>query len=185
MHHQMIARQAVLVGLAALLPIPFIDIWLQGRLRAELTRGLARHHHVSVEPKTVQALSSVKQNLLMGCVLGVIWWPIKKLIRKIVYILAVKDALDALSDTLIRGWMLDLVFARGLAPDAAMHVRTAMDQALADHARSPLWGPRTPVSDASLVPTDPGVHRVLVWIARRGGGGCIAHSVSRAAGHTK
>lgn len=169
MNHQMIARQAILVGLAALLPIPFIDIWLQGRLRAELTRGLARHHDVAVEPETVRVLSAVKHNLLVGCVLGVFWWPIKKLLRKIVYILAVKDAFDALADTLIRGWMLDHAFARGLPSDSAPRVREAMDEALGEHARSPLWGPRTSVSDAPHIKAPPDTHRVLLWIARRGG----------------
>ena len=169
MPHQTIARQSILVALAALTPIPFVDTWLQDRLRAEMTRGLAHHHSTVLDDQTVSRLSSMRGNLLVGCMLGVVWWPIKKLLRKIVYILAIKDAIDCLADTIIRGLMLDAVFARGRGVGDGAQVRAAMDTAMTEHARSPLWGTCSPSTSHTWEHMDRGFGRVLVWVARRGG----------------
>lgn len=158
------------MALAGLIPVPFVDTWIQGRLRSELIRSLGHHHAVPLEPAVVRTLARSPGNVLVGCVMGLVWWPIKKLIRKVVYVLTVKDAVDALADTFVRGEMVRLAFSAGLLPHASEQVRTAMDAAMSAHTRSPLWGPKTP-HDTSVADTDDsGMVRLLARTADRAGG---------------
>lgn len=169
MPHQTIARQSILVALAALIPIPFVDTWLQDRLRAEMTRGIAHHHGVELRGETVARLSTVQGNLLLGCMLGVVWWPIKKLIRKVVYVLAMKDSLDSLANTIVWGWMLNEALSQGRDVGTGVRVREAMDTAMREQMRSPLWGPRSRSTGERPLPIEAGANRMVVWVARRGG----------------
>ena len=169
MTRNVILRQAILVSLAALIPIPFLDTWIQGRLRAEMTRALAHQHHVSLDPPSVHLLSDVQSSMLLGCLLGVVWWPIKKLIRKVIYVFTIKDALDVLADTFTRGLLLEEALSQGLLPAHGERVRAAMDEALRGHIRSPLWGPKTTPEQVQPMPDDTLVLRLVAWTARRGG----------------
>ena len=171
MPRNVILRQAILVSLAALIPIPFLDTWLQGRLRAEMTRALAHQHHVSLDPPSVHLLSDVQSSMVLGCLWGVVWWPIKRLIRKVIYILTIKDAIDVLADTFTRGLLLDEALSQGLLPTQGERVRTAMDEALQSHVRSPLWGLKTTSEQVQPMPDDTLVFRLVAWTARRGGAG--------------
>jgi len=170
MPRRRVAQQAVLVALAGLIPVPFIDTWLQSRLRAELVEHLGRHHDRPLEPGHVRTLSADRGNLLLGCVVGVVWWPIKKLFRKIIYVLTIKDAVDAASDAWLRGEMVRRALRAGALPDHVEPVRNAMDEALKTHARSPLWGPRSKVEGSLAEPEDTFTMRMVAGTARRGGG---------------
>ena len=165
-----IAHQAVLVALAGLIPFPFIDTWIQGRLRAHLVGHLGRHHSCTFDAAQLRALSGGHSNVLLGCVFGVVWWPIKKLFRKLIYVLTVKDAIDAAADAWLRGEMVRRALVAGVLPEHAKAVRAAMDTALKTHGRSPVWGPRTRLDGRLSEPDDPFEVRLIIGTAQRGGG---------------
>jgi len=169
MPRETIARQAVLVALAALIPLPFVDTWIQGRLRAQMVRELGRHHDTPLEGPSVHTLARIRGNLLLGCLVGAVWWPIKKLVRKVVYVLTVKDAVDALADTFVRGEMVREALAQGLLPSESERVRKAMDHVLDQHTRSPLWGPKTAHEGTLAAETDSAMVKALARTAERGG----------------
>ncbi len=171
-----VARQAILVAIAGLIPVPFLDSWVQGRLRAEMVRAIAQHHDTPLDHTTVRSLSSVQSSLLLGCVMGAVWWPIKRLIRKVVYVLTVKDAIDALADTFIRGEMVREAFAAGLLPSETARVCQAMDLALSRHTRSPLWGPKTRGIDSVNHDSDTTMVRMMAKTADRGGAAAALHT---------
>lgn len=175
MSRSTIARQTLLVALAGLIPIPFIDTWIQGRLRSQMVRELGLHHDVELEAPTVKTLTRIRGNLLLGCLVGVVWWPIKKLIRKVVYVLTVKDAVDAVSDTFIRGEMVREALSRGLLPTESERVRRAMDIALDAHTRSPLWGPKSKADHSLARPEDNPMTQLLAKTADRGGAAAALH----------
>ena len=160
----------MLVALAGLIPFPFVDMWIQGWLRAELVEHLGRHHERPLDRAQVRVLSTGHTNMLLGCLVGAVWWPIKKIFRKLIYILTVKDAVDAAADSWLRGEMVRRGLAKGVLPEHAESVRTAMDDVLKTHVRSPLWGPRSKVDGQLSQPEDSFMMRLLAGIAKRSGG---------------
>lgn len=165
-----IAHQAMLVALAGLIPFPFVDTWIQGWLRAELVEQLGRHHERPFERAQVRVLSAGHANYILGCVIGLVWWPIKKIFRKLIYVLTVKDAIDAASDAWLRGEMVHRALEKGALPSQSKSVRAAMDAALKTHGRSPVWGPRTRLTGQLSKPDDSFIIRMLAATAQRGGG---------------
>ncbi len=165
-----VAHQAVLVALAGLIPFPFVDTWIQNRLRAGLVAKLGHHHDLPLSSAHIRTLSSHRHNLLLGCMVGMVWWPIKKLFRKVIYVLTIKDAIDAATDTWLRGEMVRRALRAGALPLQADGVRTAMDAALKTHARSPLWGPRTRRAGSLIEPEDTLAMKVVASAARQSGG---------------
>jgi len=180
MPRRRVAHHAVLVALAGLIPFPFVDTWIQRRLRAELVAQLGRHHDQPLDATQVRTLSADRANLLLGCVVGVVWWPIKKLFRKIIYVLTIKDAIDAASDTWLQGEMVGRALRAGALPEQAEGVRTAMDAAMKTHARSPLWGPRKKVNGSLTEPEDSVTIKVVASVAQRGGGLAVLEEFDRA-----
>ncbi len=169
MARKLVAQHAWLVALAGLIPFPFVDAWIQDALRRQLVRSLAKHHNAELEGQHVEILVRQNNNLLWGCFQGVVWWPIKKIIKKLVYILTVKDAADAAADTFIRGEMLRRALAAGVLPTRATEVRAVIDDVLATHTRSPLFGPKAKPTRAMPSTAEVWYVNVADTIARLGG----------------
>lgn len=116
---------SLLSGLCPLLPVPFLDDWLRDRVRRRMVREMARHHRVALDPPGVRWLADGPpwsvSGCAKGCVSGALFKPIfyivKKLLRstfrKLIYVLAIKDASDTFSITVHRAWMIDRALASG------------------------------------------------------------------------
>ena len=135
-----IARNALAFGSLALLPIPLLDSWLQGRVQRELYRGLGLRAEKPLSDACLDTLIEFRGSYMLGCLVGVVWWPIKKLLRKIVYVFAMKDAVDGVAESAVRAEMVRRAIDAGRLPNDAGRVRTAMDASWRT-ARSPLWDP--------------------------------------------
>jgi hypothetical protein len=136
----MICQDAAVVGALALLPVPLLDSWLQGRVLEALYVRLGKTHGTPLAPETVHALTGFRGSYLLGCLSGVVWWPIKKLFRKIIYVFAIKDAFDGAADAGLRAEMVRRALVAGALPSKVEGVRTLMDRCLREHGGSPVWG---------------------------------------------
>jgi hypothetical protein len=137
-----------LAGLCPLIPIPFLDdrvlLWVRRRMVREVLAGAG----LSREEAQVRLLAGESgKGFLYGCAGSLFLLPlikitvylVRKVVRKILLILTLKECSDRFSETLHEGYLLHRAAAGGwLAPaaetapgESARRVRAAMAQAFA------------------------------------------------------
>lgn len=170
-----LAGTAWACGLAMLIPLPWVDEYVERRLTRSMYRALAEAHGVALPEAALDTLTEDRGNVAIGCLLAIVKWPLKKLFRTVVYVLTVKDVIDGATRAAHRATLVDIALAEGLLPGHAEGVRTVMDELLGKIRISPvtrpLWRQERP---ALLVPDDaPAQARALHWLQRHGGGGVL------------
>ena len=108
-----IVASAVLAGVCALSPIPFLDDLVIGAIRRRLVRRLFRAHGITLGWRQQRALTRTDGSWLLGCLGTLVVYPIKKIFRKLFYFLAVKEAVDVASRLLHQGLLVEHALARG------------------------------------------------------------------------
>ncbi len=165
------SRTALFAGLAALIPIPLIDELVRRWVLSMAFEELANVRGRALPDGMAWALSRRRSNVLVGCLLAVFWWPIKKLFRTVFYFLTVKDAIDWGADAAVRLAMVRRALDRGLLPDHADAVWTALDAAADTHLGSPitrqLRGRSSPDPGWDVAPA--GVYAFIAQVARSAG----------------
>jgi hypothetical protein len=104
----------VLAGLCPLIPIPFIDDVIIGKLRKQMIRG--QLDEAGLEPGRMQVnlITYIEPEIkLLGCLFGVGWMVIKKIFRKIVFLFALKDCVDHASRMVHHGWLIQYAITTG------------------------------------------------------------------------
>ncbi len=101
-----VAGYSALAGLCPLIPIPFVDDFIIERIHRRLCWVLFNQHGSQLSDAGAKALSNSPSNLFGGVFRTLIFWPIKKLITKLVYVLAVKSCADVASTVFNEGWLL-------------------------------------------------------------------------------
>lgn len=167
-----ISRTAVLVGLAALIPVPLIDELIRRFLLKLCFEEQASMMGKPLGPGQAWRLSKQRANLLVGCLLAVFWWPIKKLFRTMLFFLLVKDAIDWATDAAVRSAMVRRALERGVLPGDTEAVWGHIDHCTDTHVKSPVM---RVLIDKEAPPEpwksgDDGVGGLLVWLARWGRG---------------
>jgi|GEM_PF-1416206 len=138
MARSQIAVNAVAVGLCALMPVPFLDDVLRRVLMRGLYQAIADRQAVPLDGVALRALTRAPPLRLLGCVGALVLYPLRKLSRKVLYLFAVKDALDWTAEAAVRGELVQIALRRGLLPERAVEVRAAMDTAWDHSGGSPL-----------------------------------------------
>jgi hypothetical protein len=136
-----IYRDATLAGLAVLIPCP-----ARRRLRAVLPPPHARLH--CPRPRPPAAAASARLLNRWGCSpaslllfpLWLLFWLLKRLSKKLLYFLTVKDAVDTLNYYWHRAFLLDYMLRAGHLDDVAQAERAeqALSRTLAEVRESPL-----------------------------------------------
>jgi len=133
-----VSQQVLAVGITPLVPLPFLDGLVRARLLREIYARIAKSQGITLDEETLKILTGVRGNLLLGCIFGVIWYPIRKLLRTIIYVLTLKECVDVVSEAVIRSEMVRRALEDGHLPARAEEVRHAMDSAVKRYAGSPL-----------------------------------------------
>lgn len=136
--HELLARSALGVGLAALIPLPFVDELVRRRLLRAAFRAAAADEGVALGPAELRVLVGERGSVLLAVLKAVLIWPIKKLFRTLIYALTVKDALDWTTEAALRAEMIHMAAGAGALPARAVEVRRWMDEILARHRTSPV-----------------------------------------------
>lgn len=112
----------VLGGLCPLIPVPFLDDrcldWVQRRMATEL---LARRG-LRFAPTQAAYLVGVGEGRGLGCfrmLVAGVFYVIKKIFRKVVFIFTLKDCTDRFSETFHQGYLLERCLAREAVTQAA------------------------------------------------------------------
>ncbi len=178
MARQALSVNAIFVGLCALVPIPFLDDLLRKLMMRGAYQAIAEHQAKTLPEPALNELTRGDRIRVLGCLVGVVWYGIKKLSKKILYFLAVKDALDWAAEAAVRGEMVRLALARGALPDQHERVRAAMDKAWKEHGGSPVTRTlmRYRSDDLDWSSQDGAVVPVVAGLARRGAGARVINA---------
>jgi hypothetical protein len=163
-----IYADATFAGLSALIPLPIVDWMFEEFFRKRIPKAVARKNRRPLGREVVLVLnSSSGDGCLGGCItlpFTAFWALIKRLSRKIVYILAVKDATDKVSAYWHQAFLMDYMLRAGHLDtwQSAHAARKAMDGVLRKADTSPL----TQLA-VSIVRSSRHILRSL-WKVRRG-----------------
>lgn len=126
---------ATFAGLAALFPIPLLDWALEEIFRRRMVRAIARYRGQPLPLEVVWALNGPKRGCLATGLRFLIRLPLellKRLFRKLLYVLTVKEATDQLSYYWQRAFLLDYMLTAGhlVTTESARQAQQAMEETL-------------------------------------------------------
>lgn len=134
---------ATFAGLSILLPIPLLDWAFEWFFRRRMPRTIAWRHGRFLKPEVVRELNRGESACLQSCLL----WPLiltfeflKRLSRKILYFLTVKEASDQLSYYWHRAFLLEHILLNGYVDEgkSVTLATTALNEVLDSITISPL-----------------------------------------------
>jgi hypothetical protein len=139
-----IYADATFAGLAALIPLPLVDLYFEWLFRRRMVRAIAYRNGRLLNTPTIHEINRTRSGLGRGCLL----WPLKliysflkKLSRKILYFLAIKEAVDNLNYYWQRAFLLDYMLRAGYldnSHDEVKRAAEALDLVLSQTSQSPL-----------------------------------------------
>ncbi len=172
MSQSKILQYALGVGLASLIPVPFADRIVGGWLMRRLYGELAAKHGHELSTSARKALTVRRGNFLWGCLVGVVVWFFKKLIRTLTVVLLVKEVVDEATLAIHRARMVEVALERGQLPGNEVRIQRSMNDVLERQEGRVLnrWLRRMETPRASL-PKEQGLGPQLMrWLHCRGGG---------------
>lgn len=124
--------QVVLIGASALIPVPFVDDLVGNYLERRLFRATAAQEGFELSGAEVKAITSAPKGCCVkGCLSNALLYPIKKLIRKLLFVLEIKRAIDQASEVLVRCWLFRCALSQNWwAPDGSTLACEQLNQAL-------------------------------------------------------
>jgi len=138
---------SLLGALCLLLPIPLVDDMLLARMRRRMVERVAARWQVTLSPAQLALLAGGGRRSLGRFLLKAAIYPVKELLRKVLYFLAIKDAVDTFSLLFHQGYLLHAALSRG-----------ALGNGRAADGASGRGGP---VDDAWVAATAAAVHGAL------------------------
>ena len=168
-----ITRYTLLCGLTPLIPIPFLDEWVERNFRRHLYKAVAAKRGITLDEPALDVLTEDRASMLVGCLVIAVKWPVKKLFRTIFYFLTIKDVIDYVTRAAHYGAMLDAAIVHGALPTRSREVRADMDITLDRFHWSPvsrfLTGSERP--DTEWIAGEDSLARTVTGLFRMGGGG--------------
>ena len=174
---------SLLGALCLLLPLPFVDDVALGVMRRRLVERLLARWGVRATPAQIARLAGGSRGWSVGRVVRkVLIYPFKELLRKILYFLTVKDAVDTFSLLFHQAYLLQAALSRGALP-AGSAIDEARVAAVADAVHGTLVAVDTRPLRRVLVGVLRNSRRLVVgtvrWLATRmGGRGGAATTIS-------
>ncbi|MFP2932036.1 hypothetical protein ACLESO_44105 [Pyxidicoccus sp. 3LG] len=144
-----VAFLAVASGLTPLIPVPFLDDYALRQVREGMVRTILEEHGLPTPDRAVGVLagSHVGETIggaVMGLLKGAVLFPVKKLFRKIFFVLWIKDCVDMASLSLHHGYLITHAVERGdldaqaLAGDTPKRIYDAIVAACAEVDARPI-----------------------------------------------
>jgi hypothetical protein len=134
---------ATFAGLSVLIPFPLVDWVFERHFRLRIPGSIVHYRGNSVPPPVIETLNQSSEGCLGSCLtlpFKAVFILLKRLSRKILYFLTVKEASDQLSFYWHRAFLIDYMLLAGHLKDeeSARVAREAMERVLAETTISPL-----------------------------------------------
>ncbi len=110
-----IASHCAVAGLCPLIPIPFVDDLIVERIHRSMNASLCEQHDIKLLPLSSKLLAESESDLLNGALKSLLMWPLKKLLRKMLIVLALKNCVDVATEVFHEGWLLARALEEGYA----------------------------------------------------------------------
>ena len=110
---RIVASHSAVAGLARLIPVPFVDDAVIRRVTRRMASELFEIHGRSLSEAGAKALSYAPSQWIRGSARSVAMLPLRRVLRKVVYLLAFKDCSDVASTVFHDGWLLARWLERG------------------------------------------------------------------------
>ena len=114
-HQSRIVLHSIACAAACAIPVPFLDEWVQRRIGKNMLQGILEHYQAPIEPAATVLTN--RQGGCLGCLIGVVVYPIAKFIRTIAYFLTIKKVLTECEHWLRRGIVIDIALQMGIRLD--------------------------------------------------------------------
>lgn len=99
--------ESLLGALCPLIPVPFVDDLALVWTRRRMVSRIAQRHRLTVLPAEVRRVAgSGKEFSCLMLLFKVVIYPFRKLLRKLLYFLSIKDAVDTFSLLFHQGYLL-------------------------------------------------------------------------------
>ncbi|RKH42733.1 hypothetical protein [Corallococcus sicarius] len=120
-----VAFHAVAAGLTPLIPVPFLDDYALRQVREQAVRDQLKEKGLKAPDTAVAVLAGSHEARSLGGRLvsylkAVALFPVRKVFRKVFFVLWVKDCVDLTSATLHHGYLLHHALERGDLDDASL-----------------------------------------------------------------
>jgi hypothetical protein len=103
----------ILIGVAPLIPIPFVDEWIVAYLWKHMISEIAKRHGVKLSKAEISQLTNQKKTGCLTIIGSMIIRPIKELFREIFFWLEWKRGIDLATSSYYFGYLLDFIFEQG------------------------------------------------------------------------
>lgn len=144
-----VAFLAVASGLTPLIPVPFLDDYALRQTREGMVRQILRDKGLPTPDKAVAVLAGSHVGTTLGghvksLLKGVVLFPVRKVFRKLFFVLWIKDCVDMASLSLHHGYLLTHAVERGdldagtLTGDRPLRVHDAIVAACAELDSRPI-----------------------------------------------
>lgn len=140
-----LVRPTMLSGLCVMVPVPFLDEVLLRRVRKGMIHGILRKRGIELDPAVIRpvytGLSGGCLEKVFGLVFKGVTTILRKLLRTVLFFLAIRASAVAMMETLLIGRTLDRVLAGetpanlALTKEEAQRIRTAFEEALSGSDR--------------------------------------------------
>ena len=112
---EIISSHSILIGLTPIIPIPFADDLAKAYFQQRMVRKLAESYEQTLSIQDLKTLTNEEaQGCFPGCLTSVLFYPIKKLFRKIFFFLKWKRAIDTVSHFYHKGYLIEYSLEQGL-----------------------------------------------------------------------
>lgn len=113
-----VAYHAIASGLTPLIPVPMLDDLALRRVRERMVRDLLADHGIEAPAAVVETLAGSERRVKMSgrvrsSLRSLVLFPVKKVFRKVFFVLWVKDCVDMASGSLHHGYLLRHALSRG------------------------------------------------------------------------
>ena len=131
-----VMADATCAGLAVLVPLPLLDVALERLFRRRMAATICQVRGVTADPAVLTALARPEPLLgARGCLtapLALVLWVVRRLSRKLLYFLTVREAVNAVSAYWHRAHVIDhMALAGHLSPGrSAAAAAAALERAL-------------------------------------------------------
>jgi len=110
---RIVAAHSAIAGLCPLIPLPYVDDLLIRRINGRMCKTLFEAHDLTLTSSAERVLTDTPSKWLRGAVTSVALFPVRKAMRKIVYVLAIRDCADVASAVFHDGWLLAYLLEHG------------------------------------------------------------------------
>ena len=97
---------STLAGMCKLIPLPFIDDIIQGVVIRRMLNQLLAHHNCEADSVALDRLTRERTGCPLGCLYSLVLYPIKKILKKVLFFLSFKDFVDESSKWFHRGYLV-------------------------------------------------------------------------------